>query len=367
MKVTFQTQKQRDPDKENGVQVPYGPARKHLPRVRWWLILLVVFSPLLYFLSTLVRDISLIEVPGTITFPSQTYRSIAPGLVENVWVKANDVVAEYQPLVQLLDASLDRQISQLEAEQNTLAVWNENRFSQQSPNSFVDFQLEQARRSLNNQEAHLKSLTRLLEAGAATRGEYLAAEQAMNDALQRVMALHEQQQSQMLRWQNEYRQIAEQRQGYEQRLSDLNNRLSSLYDQRADLSIRSTGAGQVLNVMVVKGEAVGPGTPLLEVGNRDRAEIQVYIPVDDIGYAQLGQQGTVSLTSNRSFRAEIVRLPQTAGRSPGEFSGPFRDRATGILAIMAPLNPMPDQLAVNGIPVVVYFDRHWSFFKPWVQ
>lgn len=361
MKVKFQSEKQRNPSSEKGIQVPYGPGRKHLPRVRWWLILLFVFSPLIYFVFTLVRDVALIEVPGNLAFPAQTYRASSGGVVETVFVKASDEVVTDQPLIQLSDQSLNSEIRQVVAEQNSLNNWIDQRFVEENAGAYVDYQYEQAIRSLNNQRSYLNTISRLLAVGAATRGEFLAAEQALLDAEQRVATLVESRRAEARQSQAEAREGLAQALGNTQRLALLSERLRSLYDRRSELLVQSRGAGQVLSVSVVAGEVVGPGTALLEVGSRDQVEVRVYIPVEDIDYAKLGQEGLVSLANNRSFRARIVGLPQTAARVPSEFSGPFGERNSGIMATMQPLEPIADEWAINGLPVSVRFDRRWPF------
>ncbi len=363
MKIKFHSEKQRDPGSENGIKVPYGPGRKKLPRVRWWLILLAVFSPLIYFVWTLVRDVALIEVPGNIAFPSQTYRASTGGVVEVLFVEASDRVMADQPLVQLSDQNLNREIRQLLVEQNSLNTWIDQRFVQDRTSTVTDYQYEQAIRSFNNQKSYLDTITRLLEIGAATRTELLAAERALLEAEQRVAVLQERQQADVRQSLVEARQDAEQAFGNSQRLALLSERLRGLYDQRSELLVESQSAGQILNVSVVEGEVVGPGTLLLEIGNRDQIEVRVYIPTEHIAYANLGQEGTVSLANDASFRARIVRLPQTAARVPSEFSGPFGERPSGIMATMEPLEPIAEQWAVNGLPVSVRLDRHWSVMR----
>jgi len=52
MKVRFVKPEASDPNRDRGVEVPYAPGKRHLARWRWYLILLVVSSPFLFFVAS---------------------------------------------------------------------------------------------------------------------------------------------------------------------------------------------------------------------------------------------------------------------------------------------------------------------------
>jgi len=58
MKISFQ-KKDKDPAMVQGLRVPYAPARRKAAQWRWYVILLIVSSPLLFFLFKMVKSLDL--------------------------------------------------------------------------------------------------------------------------------------------------------------------------------------------------------------------------------------------------------------------------------------------------------------------
>lgn len=51
MKIKFSSAKEQQPTQEQGLQVLYAPGKRLAFRVRWYLILLAVLSPLLWLIG----------------------------------------------------------------------------------------------------------------------------------------------------------------------------------------------------------------------------------------------------------------------------------------------------------------------------
>ncbi len=49
MKVTFNSPKQQDASKEEGIRVPYAPAKRVAFNLRWYFILILTFSLLPFY------------------------------------------------------------------------------------------------------------------------------------------------------------------------------------------------------------------------------------------------------------------------------------------------------------------------------
>ena len=66
MKIRFDPPEQRSPDRDQGLQVEYRQARRTAVRWRWYLVLFIVASPLVYFLLTLLQAVLFVEADGYI-------------------------------------------------------------------------------------------------------------------------------------------------------------------------------------------------------------------------------------------------------------------------------------------------------------
>src|SRR5581483_10755380 len=106
MKVRFVKPEAGDPERDRGLQVPYAPAKRHLARWRWYLILLVVSSPLLFFVGDFLYSSVMIEAPGFIAQEQLTVRSAGQGYVDEVYVKPLDEVRQVDPVAKLANEAL---------------------------------------------------------------------------------------------------------------------------------------------------------------------------------------------------------------------------------------------------------------------
>src|SRR5882757_1621439 len=116
MKVRFVKPEASDPNRDRGIEVPYAPGKRHLARWRWYLILLVVSSPFLFFVGKFLYSSVLIQAPGFVAQEQITVRSSSQGYVDQVFVKSLDEVREGQPVAQLVNGALATRADQLRAE-----------------------------------------------------------------------------------------------------------------------------------------------------------------------------------------------------------------------------------------------------------
>ncbi len=70
MKVNFHLDKKNKPQSESGMKVAYGQAKRGGYRLRWYLILAIVISPLLFMAYYLFKTQILVTAPGIVTFLS---------------------------------------------------------------------------------------------------------------------------------------------------------------------------------------------------------------------------------------------------------------------------------------------------------
>lgn len=86
----------------------------------------------------------------------------------------------------------------------------------------------------------------------------------------------------------------------------------------AKTEIYAPGDGSVVNTLVEEGEAVAPGTPLLQLVNMDQLNLKVYVSGKDIGRIKLGQNARVYVDSfpDTVFSAKVVNIAQEAEFTP---------------------------------------------------
>lgn len=113
MKVSFLPSKNNDPAAEGGVKIPYGPARRSAPRLRWFLILTLTFAPFAILFFNVVAGWFFITSPGQIWTESFSLTAPYPGTVDRVLVRRGDAVAQEQALLTLRKRTPEGRLEQI--------------------------------------------------------------------------------------------------------------------------------------------------------------------------------------------------------------------------------------------------------------
>ena len=79
MKIRFSSPKEQQPTREQGLKVLYAPGKRLAFKLRWYLILLAVTSPLLWLVGRALLSVWLIEAPAQLLLPASELRAREPG------------------------------------------------------------------------------------------------------------------------------------------------------------------------------------------------------------------------------------------------------------------------------------------------
>ncbi len=344
MKIRFDSAKEHHPARDGGAKVLYAPGKRTAFRLRWYLILLLVASPILIFAGKLAWSIWIVEVPAQILFSITEVRSRDAAQVTRVLVEPGQKVERHQLLVELENPEWRLRLEQLRAVSAELANLPYTRSG--SLNQVFTDQLERA-------ERRIAIVTRLLSQGAATRGELMAAADDRDGKLAQLLEL---QQREMQASANPSDVRADGMRDAEENW--LQQKLSSL-------ASRAQSAGEVVEILVNEGENVGPGTLLMRLRSSDAATIYAYIDLAYADYAQAGQALRLKLPDGRWLDAHIRSDPHMTETIPSDIRAAFSSQKRGLLVIVETDEAIPPRWLVNQLPLEARFSRGWWFGWPW--
>lgn len=324
MKIRFTTPRQAA-HIDQGTRVNYAEPKRHAYRLRWYLILLVVASPLLYFAWQAAATLWKIEAPGYVELP--TFNVIAPqsAMVERVLVTRDAQVTPGQPLLQLHRGEIDARIATLRTRLEAPAA---------NPTTPASAQ-EQA--WLSDAVARYQ---RLFDAGAATRAELDEARARLAAAQPTARPLSAAERQERSGWQSE---------------------LAELESLKQALLLRAPVKGTVVRLETHDGLNVQAGQPLLSLQENTTARISALLPSRHAQYARAGQHATVSWPSGDKVPAVVLYDGIIAERVP-EVLRRFGDAGQGILVQLQLTRPIPPALQVNNVAVSVSFHRKLPSF-----
>lgn len=339
MKIRFDSSKERSPTQEQGLKVLYAPGKRMAFRLRWYLILLLVASPLIWFIAKLAVGAWMIEAPAQLLLPQIEIRAREPALISHVNVRSGDKVEAGQVLVDMDNPEWKQRLQQLDALSKDV---------QPATEPVVTSLREVLRRQLGRANEKVALTKRLMSEGAATQGEVLAAE-GERDQRQAELLAYDQRQAQARTSPALARDIA--MQGAEQKW---------ITDRLQALQVKAQEPGVVSEVLVHEGENVGAGTLLMRVARMSDAVIWVYLDPAHAAYGKPGQPLRLQLPDGHWIDAKVIQEADTAGRLPDDLRLPFGAPQRWLMVQVAPDGPVPTRWLIHQLPLTARFPHRFS-------
>lgn len=340
MKIRFDSRKELNPTQEQGLSVLYAPSKRTAFRVRWYLILLLVASPLIWLGGKLVYGMLMIDAPAQLRLPILEVRARDAGRVEQLFVKAGDQVQVDQPLANLDNPEWRARLAQLVAvPANTTVASNAKLGGRER---------QLLRTRIGRSEDRVKVLEELEARGSVSRGEVLTAQSELDSFRADLLAFErrEQQANQPLSDEREKVQRSTEQKWLQTRL--------------AALPVKAAQSGRVAEVLVNPGENVGAGTLLMRIEQLEEPLLWIYLEPLNISYAGIGQPLRVRMPDGKWLTARVVQAVDSAGRTPTVLRGPFAASEMGLQVAARFDEPLPPRWRIDQLPLNVRFPTDWQ-------
>jgi multidrug resistance efflux pump len=314
-------------------------------RLRWYLILALVLSPLVYVFGRITLDLLRVEVPAQLQVPSTEIRALESGTIADVGVEVGERVEPGDLLLRLDNPDWRLRLDQLQP------------VSADNPNGLGNSATSLQNSTVRLQGQVVQLFKGLHREGATSSAELLRSEVDLN--MQRLALLELERRLRQERFQVEGEPIQNLRDGRER------DWLAARLDL---LSIRADNPGRVSELLVNKGESVGPGTLLMRVERAEEPLLWIYLRPRDAELARPGGSVEVRMPDDSWLKARILQqadlarlLPRGLRSSVGG-EGLASLGADG-LALQLPARfekALPLQWRVDQLPVKVRFPRPWG-------
>jgi len=354
MNIKFHLDKQKNPAQHGGVKINYGAGKRIAFRLRWYLILLLIVSPLLIFVWYITKDKVIVESPGILTTDPLTLQTSQDAVISAVNIKQGQHVKQGDLLISLEKPALQAEIKQLEENIQSL-----------------DTTLSEEWRK---QEILLKQKVSVAEIDL----------KAKNDLYRKYMGFNEHGLLQLEQWAN----VSQLRVNAEllllesnrnlhalnqdkisgsaaQYLNELKLRLQLLKARQTELQLMAPMDGEVKDVLVQQGMTVRSGESLMLYAIRSQPVVMAYLAPSEIQFSGIGQQATVTLPDGETIAATVCEPTKITEKVPVQLVGPF-DNNKAALKVVLKLAHMPAQV-IEGLSVSVRFhytkDNAWAHFR----
>jgi multidrug resistance efflux pump len=340
MKVRFDSRKELSPTHEQGLSVLYAPGKRTAFRVRWYLILFLVASPLIWLGGKLAYGMLMIDAPAQLRLPILEVRARDAGRVEQLFVIAGDQVRTDQPLVNLDNPEWRARLSQLTAMPTHPA--------KPAANKLGGSERQLLRARIGRSQEHIRVLEDLVVRGAVSPGEVLTAKSELDSFRADLLAFERREQLANQAPVSEEREVIQQ-----------NAEQQWLKTRLAALPVKAAQSGRVAEVLVNPGENVGAGTLLMRIERQEDPLLWIYLEPLNITYAAIGQPLRVRMPNGDWLNAHVVQAVDSAGRTPTVLRGPFAASEMGLQVAARFDQPLPARWRIDQLPLNVRFPTDW--------
>lgn len=344
MKISFNKRETQSSNVVAGMQIPYAPGKRAFARWRWYLIVLLTASPLLYLILKLLFGFLVVTAPGKVHFTTYMINAPVEAIVKNIPVQPGQLLEKNALVIELFDPRLEDQVALLLAEQTS----RQDRGADNDISPTLYDAVTLARKNVARAFDHLYRVRRLVKEGAATRAELNLAESRL-DTMQGELARAESALSVATTFTPTSVSDAQ------LRLMQIRTELSQLQNSAQRLSISTRGKRMVVDVSVVEGQSVVYGEPLVHLADTDATTLHAYLSPADVDHVQIGAKPFIRFPNGFSMKAEVTSIARVTRRMPPELASVFSIPEQSIEVRMVPETPLPVEITIEGIPFTTYF------------
>lgn len=350
MKVKFFSPKKQNPDEEGGLSVRYGPAKRAVPKWKWYALVFVISTPLLFLLWRVGAALFFVNAPGVVSLEKVSINSPFPVVVEKIYAAPGALADEGELLMRLEDPAVTQRIYVLKAELDSLQVGMPAPTGS-APTAAAYGMIRIAEENERYQKEYRDSIQFLFSQGAATRAEADAAEDRYRQAL---MALSEARTSLLLLQAPDFSRQESLAQK-NSRIAQIEAEMKGLEERKGLFSVVSPHEGRILDVFPSEGQFVGGGAPLVLLGRPEALIIMTYLQPRHISYTGEGEKVTVRFPGSLSVAGRVSAAPEIAARIPAELAGVLGEGKQTLLVKVTLDEELDSHLRVEGLPVSVHF------------
>jgi len=340
MKIRFDKPEQKQPDLDRGLKVSYGSSKRALASWRWYLILLIICSPLIFFLIKFGSHFLIVRGAGYVEVPQIEIRSNENGYVKKLWVKSMQEVKPGALLFTIEQPDLDKKEKILSSELDYLS---DNR-AQKGINNSVSAKQVSIDFAYNQKEymkKRLDNFIQLFNQGAATDAEVKTARSQYEAALEHINSI--------LIPTQDVEGV-----GKDSRIRQLILEKNQLMLQSEALSGYSSVDGKISDILVTEGEYVSRGDLVITIMKNERALVNAYLAPEYIEYAEIGQLAKIEFANGEKVAARVVTVPSLTKPIPLDAVTSFGSRNHEIYLQLEFMEAVKQKL-MNGSPVEVVF------------
>jgi multidrug resistance efflux pump len=328
------------------LSVNYGKSVRASPRIRWFMIILLLSIPLIVLIYKLFDEYVLVSFPGMVVYDTLTIRSPEMGYIKNLRVKVGEKITSGSALLQFSSPKIDARLQYLESEKNRITQLMDSLINanQNKLNSVLDV----ANKEINDSKAVYERFIKYTKQGNLIEIQLDVARRNYVDAQKQYADLQQQIAAQALQDKTTIEV------NFQRKLLEINSEIRQASIQVKSFRICSPKYATVTSIQTHDGEYVSAGQNLMTLVTQENMRILAFIEPKYIDSITRGQEVEIKFPDNHISRGHIINTPSYAEQIPLTEINPLATRQNKLIAVIQPLSPLPKKYQIFQVPVKVY-------------
>ncbi|ELV7518806.1 HlyD family efflux transporter periplasmic adaptor subunit [Photobacterium damselae] len=345
MKVQFHTETQVDPKISNFMNVIYGSAKRGGYRLRWYLLLLLIISPILYLAYFMYQSIYLTIAPGIITTSPMLITATNDGIIDFVangdelYTKKSVLVTINNETISNTEHYLSLKTQEIDAQIEKLPAINLDKYNQEIKNAKSSFLKVNEIKKLYEKYRKQGQVSQVEYANIINTAS-VAKQRELQSSISKEQALFSYDQNKLAGPLMLLR-------------NDIGLKLISYQSQKNELSIVSPVSGFIVENYVTEGQWVQKGQELMNIAPDRQPEVISYVDAKYLAKVAKGSEVMVQLPNGGQYSAIVRSKPRLATKLPSQLTTPFTETKAVLKVVLEFNNHVNDLDWVEGMPVKV--------------
>ncbi len=326
-------------------KIEYAPSKRHLAKWQWYLLILIIISPFLFFLSKVLMDEFIANATGYISYDQITVRAPENGYVNKVLVGEGGAVKKDECIICLKSPLITKELNNLKVEREKL-----NKLISSTVNPEIEY-FNSMKQTLSK---HLLTTQKYVETMSGLREKKLSTIMDLQKArtdLKNIELEIEDINRAIARSDLYHRfKLEEQYGGF---IRDIDEKIIRLETILNSLKILSPCNGFVAKIFTHQNEYVLKGKALMEITTKNNLRVIAYLNDKFVsGDLRKGMKVKVKLPGNFSLKGEIAQIPSFAEHQE-KYANLIKSEKNKVLLIITLLDKLPEKYQIYGLPVKV--------------
>jgi multidrug resistance efflux pump len=336
--------------KENKLEqkVKYTPGKRHISKIYWYILILLILSPFVYLGSKIFVD-TFIEIgTGHVTFDNKIVRAPNDSYVEEIFIKEHETVKINQPIAQLFNQNID---NDLKYHNNELVILKDRKkkLLKNPQLLYLASMKQKAEDHLKKTKKYLDTMEGLRRKGLGKIQEVQQGQRDFDEASQQVHEIERRIEAKHL----ERKLLLET--DIDRNIRRNDNEIKKLNISKGHLKITAPESGVVDTIYANEGEFLRKGQSIAHIVTKKNMKIIVFLKASHFSEKiKKGQNVTIVLPDNRKIKGKVLANPILAKIEPNT-SNLVRDGKNKILVTIVPNQDFPVEYKIFHLPVKVYF------------